>query len=72
MEDRNYAKLLGRIAGHIKRLRKKRGLTQEEIIDYGFNYRFYQKVESGAYSFNLYTLHRLSIAFKVPIQDFFR
>jgi len=68
----SYEKLLKKLSANIRRLRKKRGLTQEQMFDHGFNYRFYQKIESGSYSFNLYTLHRLAVAFKVDIQDLFR
>jgi DNA-binding XRE family transcriptional regulator len=70
--EKAYNRLLKRIALNIKRLRKRRKLTQEQMVDHGFSYRFYQKLESGSYSFNLYTLHRLSVAFKVDVQDFFR
>jgi len=49
----------------------KDGLTQEDMIEFGFNYRHYQKIESGAYSMNLYTLWRLSVAFEVSIDIFF-
>lgn len=72
MGNREYEKLLKRVSDNIKKIRKKSGLTQEQMTDHGFNYRYYQKLESGNYSFNLYTLHRLSLAFKVSIQDFFR
>ncbi len=70
--DKKYNALISKIAKNIKKQRLIKGLTQEEMVDYGFNYRHYQKIESGNYSFNLYTLFRLSQAFKVNIDLFFK
>ena len=68
-QDQSYDFLLKKIANNIKEARKQNGLTQENMIDYGFNYRHYQKIESGSYSMNLYTLHRLSSIFNVSIRN---
>ncbi|MBK9293580.1 MAG: helix-turn-helix transcriptional regulator [Oligoflexia bacterium] len=70
--DKGYDRLLKKVAENVKRLRKKQGITQEGMTDFGFNYRHYQKIEGGEYSFNLFTLHRLSQAFKVEIKEFFK
>jgi transcriptional regulator with XRE-family HTH domain len=67
-EDRDYSRLLKQVSQNITRLRKARGLTQEDMIRYGFNYRHYQKLESGKHSLSLYTLHRLGKAFRVSVQ----
>jgi transcriptional regulator with XRE-family HTH domain len=72
MEDSDYSKLLLKIASNIKKIRTSRKLTQEEMADFGFNYRFFQKLEGGKYSFNLYTLYRVAKALKVSIQDLLR
>ena len=66
-QDQSYDILLKKISSNIKKARKKRRITQESMIDYGFNYRHYQKIESGSYSMNLYTLHRLSNIFNINI-----
>lgn len=71
-QDQSYDLLLKKIAENIKKARKRRGLTQENMMDYGFNYRHYQKIESGSYSMNLYTLHRLSNIFDVSIRAFLK
>ena len=68
-QDQSYDLLLKNIAENIKKARKHKGLTQENMMDYGFNYRHYQKIESGSYSMNLYTLHRLSTIFNVSIRN---
>lgn len=71
-EDRDYKRLLKAIAANIRRMRLKRELTQEDMMDFGYNYRFFQKLESGSYSPNLRTIHRLSKTFKVDIDEFFK
>ena len=71
-QDQSYDLLLNKIAENIKKARKRKGLTQENMMDYGFNYRHYQKMESGSYSMNLYTLHRLSNIFDVSIRNLLR
>lgn len=64
-----YEKLLERIAGNIKAHREKGGLTQMDMVEHGFNYRHYQRIESGGAGLNLMTLFRLSKVFKVKIED---
>jgi len=70
--DAKYQKLISRIAGNIKRVRESRKLTQEDMTQFGFSYRHYQRVESGKYSINLFTLHRVAIALKVDVVELFR
>lgn len=67
--DQEYHHLIKIFSKNIKLLRNKRGLTQEDMTNFGFNYRHYQKLESGAYSPNLYTLHRLAKFFRVKVSD---
>ncbi|NBT59737.1 XRE family transcriptional regulator [bacterium] len=68
--ESEYNKLLQRVATNVRRLRKECGLTQEEMSRKGgFNYRFYQKLESGKYSPNLYTLFRIAKTQGVKISD---
>lgn len=71
--DRNteFDRLLKRIAQNIKRCRNKAGLTQMDMVDHGFNYRHYQRLESGTTGYNLQTLFKLSKVFKVKVSVFF-
>ncbi|WP_373999713.1 hypothetical protein [Bdellovibrio bacteriovorus] len=39
--------------------------------DFGFDLRNYQRLEAGNHSPSLYTLHKLALAFRVEISDFF-
>ncbi len=64
-----YDRLLKKISANIKRARTKAGLTQMDMVDYGFNYRHYQRVESGEAGYNLMTLFRLSKVFKIPVKE---
>lgn len=70
--EKDYEKLLRVVASNIRRLREARGLTQWDMSAHGFNYRHYQKLESGKYSFNLFTLFRLSKVFKVKLSEFIK
>lgn len=71
VSEKEYERLIKRISSNIKKIRESKELTQEEMTQFGFNYRHYQKIESGNHSFNLFTLFRLSKVFKVDIADFF-
>ena len=74
MEDNEtkYSNLLGQLAENIKAARLKNNLRQADMIDFGFSERFIQKVESGNYSPNLYTVHRIANALKTPIDELFK
>ncbi|WP_367276427.1 helix-turn-helix domain-containing protein [uncultured Bdellovibrio sp.] len=61
-----------RIAENIKKIRKSKGLSQRNMEDYGFDLRNYQRLEAGSHSPSLYTLHKLSIAFRVEISEFLK
>ena len=71
-QDQSYNKILKEIAENIKKHRKKNNLTQENMSDYGFSYKHYQRIESGSYSMNLYTLHRLAKAFNINVKSLFK
>jgi transcriptional regulator with XRE-family HTH domain len=59
------------VANNIKRFRKKRGLTQEDMTKFGFNYRHYQRVEGGKQNLSLFTLQKIAAVFKVNEREFF-
>ncbi len=70
--DEHYRKLMRRVAGNIQRVRKTKGLTQEDMMPLGFERRWFQRIESGTYSVSLPTLDRVARAFKVDISEFFK
>ena len=69
--DLKYEKLLTKVAANIKRIRKEKGLTVTDMVEYGFEDRNYRRLESGKQSPSLYTLLRIAQAFKVDISEFF-
>jgi transcriptional regulator with XRE-family HTH domain len=69
--DEHYWKLMRRVSANIRRIREKKGLTQEDMLALGFERRWYQRMESGTYSVSLPTLDRVARAFKVDISELF-
>ena len=69
--DKNYDDFLKKLAKRIKELRVERGYTQEDMTQFGFNYRHYQELESGTHSPSLSTLFRLAKTFKLNLEEFF-
>ena len=63
------ARLVRAFASNLKKLRKLRKISQFDMVDFGFNYRHYQRIESGKYSPSLDTLIRLAKVFKVKVTD---
>jgi transcriptional regulator with XRE-family HTH domain len=68
MTDERQRKLL---ANKVRELRRKNGLTQEQMRDHGFGYRYYQRIEAGEKDLRLSTLNRLANTFKVTINELF-
>lgn len=67
--DKDYEKLLLKISKNIKNLRIEHGYTQEDMTQFGFNYRHYQKLESGKHSPSLSTLFKISSIFSQNIKN---
>ena len=70
--EQKYDNLLTKIALNIKRIRKRRGLSQRDMESFGFDLRNYQRLEAGHHSPSLYTLHKVAIAFRVALPEFFK
>lgn len=71
LEDK-YQRLLKKIALNLKRVRKSRGLGQQRMVEFGFDVRNYQQLESGEHSPSLFTLFKLADAFRVDMAEFFK
>lgn len=70
MAKGSYEHLLRKVAKNIRQYRELRGYTQEQVAELGnFNYRYYQKLESGTHSFNLRTLNRLAETLDVDVSE---
>ncbi len=70
--EKNYAKALIKLANNVKVARLNNKLRQADMIEFGFSERYMQKIESGLYSPNLYTVHRLADALKCELFELFR
>ena len=70
--ESKYEKLLEKVAANIKRVRKAKGLSQKDMEHFGFDLRNYQRLEAGNHSPSLYTLHKLAVAQKVDMGEFFK
>ena len=65
--EQSYQKRLVQIATNIKQVRKSRKLSQRDMEQFGFDLRNYQRLEAGKHSPSVFTLHKLALAFKVPL-----
>ena len=69
MEDRApYDGVFKELGGRYRKWRLKRGLVQEDAMEYGFSVRHYQQLEAGR-SHNLKTLFKLSKMLNVDPEE---
>jgi transcriptional regulator with XRE-family HTH domain len=66
MTDERLLKVMGR---RVRDLRQKTGLTQEDMMSYGFERRYYQRIEAGEVNLCLKSLNKLAKAFRVTITE---
>ena len=65
--EKGLRRLCLAVGKRVRQLRLERGLTQEDMADYGFALRQYQRIEAGT-SVTLTTLWKLACAFDVPVR----
>ncbi len=70
MDDKT-AQLLKRISKNIRELRLAKGLTQQDMTEFGYDARWYQRLESGRHVPTLPTLLKLAKTFKIDVSKFF-
>lgn len=68
MTDERLLKLVGK---RIRPLRLERGLKQEEMCRFGFDYKYYQRIEYGQKNLSIKTLNRLAKAFGIAVAELF-
>ena len=68
MTDERLLRLVGK---RVRELRLAKGLRQEDMCQFGFEYKYYQRIEYGQKNLSLKTLNKLSKAFRVPISKLF-
>ena len=57
------------VGQRIGQLRRARGLKQEDMCRFGFDYKYYQRIEYGQKNLTLRTINRLAEAFCVEAAD---
>ena len=62
-------RLVGR---RIKELREAKGLTQEDMTRFGFEYKYYQRIEYGEKNVTLKTLRKVAKALGVSPLELLR
>lgn len=70
--DKDTIDILLRLSKNIKELRLAKGLKQTDMSQYGFGYRWYQRLESGRHVPTLPTLIKLARALETEVSDLFR
>ncbi len=71
MKPRQPAKFFKQFGNRCKEIRLKKGLTQEDMADYGFSTRFYQRIEAGK-PIHFKTVLKLSQVFSMPLSELFK
>ena len=65
--DKQKASIFTKLGAEIRRLRLSRGMTLEDMQDYGFSAQHFQKMESGKKEVNFYTIYRVAQAFEIKV-----
>ncbi len=66
MTDERLMQLVGERA---RQLRIAKGLRQEDMCQFGFEYKYYQRIEYGEKNLTLKTLNKVAKAFGIPISE---
>lgn len=65
----NLEQAMKRLGRNVKKCRSDQRITQEEITRFGFNYRYFQKIEAGEVNVTLDTIVKLARALKCKISS---
>jgi transcriptional regulator with XRE-family HTH domain len=65
-------RLMKQVGKRVRQLRLARGLKQEGMCRFGFEYKYYQRIEYGQKNLSLKTLNRLAKAFGVSVAELLR
>lgn len=68
MENPEYKKFFKNFGSKCRKLRLKRGMTQEDMMQFGFSTRHYQRIEQGL-AINMTTALKIAKAFGVKLSN---
>ncbi len=72
-EEKLKAQFTKKLAKHIKRIRKEKKITQEQLaFDAGLNSAYVGHLERGIYSPTLYVIWKISQALKINLTEFLK
>ena len=60
-----------RFGARVRQLREAKGLRQEDMCSFGFEYKYYQRIEYGQKNVTLKTLNKLAGALGVSVSELF-
>jgi XRE family transcriptional regulator, regulator of sulfur utilization len=63
--------LMKKIGKRVRQLRQARGLKQEEMCRFGFEYKYYQRIEYGQKNLTVRTLNKLAKSLGVDVSELF-
>ena len=64
----NLAKSIG---NRIRKIREEKGLRQEDMENFGLNYRYYQDIEAGKANLTLATIEKIADALDIDPEKLF-
>ena len=67
----NQQKFFLRLGSRVRKLRRKNGHSQEDMISYGFSARHWQQIEGGR-PITVSTLLRICAVFETPVERIVR
>jgi len=70
LKDKEFGRFFKRLGQRIRQLRTQKGMTQEDMLSYGFSTRHYQRIEAGL-SINVKTALRLCKIFEISLSELF-
>jgi len=70
LKDKEFDRFFKRLGQKIRQLRTQKGMTQEDMLSYGFSTRHYQRIEAGL-PINIKTALRLCKAFGLDLSKLF-
>lgn len=70
LKDKEFDRFFKRLGQRIRQLRMQKGMTQEDMLSYGFSTRHYQRIEAGL-PINVKTAVRLCKVFEIELSELF-
>lgn len=67
--DKKQLEFFRKFGVEVRRLRLEKGLTLEDMEQYGFSAQHFQKIESGKKAVSFYTVLRAARAFKISLAE---